>query len=365
MLVGVPREIKDGENRVAITPAGVTALRRHGHQVLVETCAGQGSDYDDAEYREAGADIASTAREVFAQAQLLLKVKEPLPQEYALLRADLVLFTYLHLASSESLTRALLDSGVTAIGYETVQTDSGALPLLIPMSEVAGKMAVQIGARYLESDFGGRGTLVGGVPGVPPAEVVIIGCGVVGINAAKVGIGLGAQVTILDLDHERLRYLDDIMHGNLITVYSNPLTIARAASYADLLIGAVLLAGARAPHLVTEEMVRGMKRGAVIVDLAVDQGGCVETIRPTTHSAPIYVQHGVIHYGVPNIPAAVPRTATLALTNATLPYALDLAEYGLEEALQRNPALRRGLNLRAGKIIHPAVAAAFGLEPAQ
>jgi len=364
MLVGVPREIKDGENRVAITPAGVTALRRHGHQVLVETRAGQGGGYDDAEYRDAGADIALAAQEVFAQAQLLLKVKEPLPQEYPLLRPDLVLFTYLHLASSEGLTRALRDSRITAIGYETVQTDSGALPLLIPMSEVAGKMAVQVGARYLESDFGGRGTLVGGVPGVPPAEVVIIGCGVVGINAAKVAIGLGAHVTILDVDHERLRYLDDIMHGNLITVYSNPLNIGRAAGYADLLIGAVLVAGARAPKLVTEDMVRGMKRGAVIVDVAVDQGGCVETIRPTTHSAPVYVQHGVIHYGVPNIPAGVPRTATLALTNATLPYALDLADYGLEEALRRNPALRRGLNLRAGEVIHPAVAAAFGIEPA-
>jgi len=365
MLVGVPREIKDGENRVAITPAGVSALRHHGHQVLVETGAGEGSGYDDAEYRDAGADIAATAAEVFERAQLMLKVKEPLPPEYPLLRKDLVLFTYLHLASSEELTRSLLAAGITAIGYETVQTDSGALPLLIPMSEVAGKMAVQVGARYLECDFGGRGTLIGGVPGVPPAEVVIIGCGVVGINAAKVAMGLGAHVTILDVDHERLRYLDDIMHGNVITVYSNPYSVGRAARYADLLVGAVLVAGARAPKLVTEDMVRGMKRGAVIVDVAVDQGGCVETIRPTSHSNPVYTLHGVIHYGVPNIPAAVPRTATHALTNATLPYALDLADYGLDEALRRNAALRRGLNLRAGRVMHPAVAAAFGMEDAE
>ena len=365
MLVGVPREIKDGENRVAITPAGVSALRHHGHQVLVETGAGEGSGYGDAEYHDAGADIAATAAEVFERAQLMLKVKEPLPPEYPLLRKDLVLFTYLHLASSEELTRSLLAAGITAIGYETVQTDSGALPLLIPMSEVAGKMAVQVGARYLECDFGGRGTLIGGVPGVPPAEVVIIGCGVVGINAAKVAMGLGAHVTILDVDHERLRYLDDIMHGNVITVYSNPYSVGRAARYADLLVGAVLVAGARAPKLVTEDMVRGMKRGAVIVDVAVDQGGCVETIRPTSHSNPVYTLHGVIHYGVPNIPAAVPRTATHALTNATLPYALDLADYGLDEALRRNAALRRGLNLRAGRVMHPAVAAAFGMEDAE
>ena len=365
MLVGVPREIKDGENRVAITPAGVSALRHHGHQVLVETGAGEGSGYDDAEYHDAGAEIAATAAEVFERAQLMLKVKEPLPPEYPLLRKDLVLFTYLHLASSEELTRSLLAAGITAIGYETVQTDSGALPLLIPMSEVAGKMAVQVGARYLECDFGGRGTLIGGVPGVPPAEVVIIGCGVVGINAAKVAMGLGAHVTILDVDHERLRYLDDIMHGNVITVYSNPYSVGRAARYADLLVGAVLVAGARAPKLVTEDMVRGMKRGAVIVDVAVDQGGCVETIRPTSHSNPVYTLHGVIHYGVPNIPAAVPRTATHALTNATLPYALDLADYGLDEALRRNAALRRGLNLRAGRVMHPAVAAAFGMQGAE
>jgi alanine dehydrogenase len=362
MLVGVPREIKDGENRVAITPAGVMALCHRGHQALVQTGAGEGSGHADQEYLAAGADIAATAEDVYRQAQLLLKVKEPLPEEYPWLRPGVVLFTYLHLASSEGLTRALLDSGVTAIGYETVQTDSGTLPLLIPMSEVAGKMAVQIGARYLESDFGGRGTLVGGVPGVPPAEVVIIGCGVVGINAAKVAMGLGAHVTILDIDHERLRYLDDIMHGNVITVYSNPLSVARAAGYADLLVGAVLVAGARAPKLVSEDMVRRMKRGAVIVDIAVDQGGCIETTRPTSHSDPVYVQHGVIHYAVPNIPAAVPRTATHALTNATLPYALDVADYGLDEALRRNPALRRGLNLRAGKVYHPAVAAAFNME---
>jgi len=365
MIVGVPREIKDGENRVALTPAGAIVLRQHGHRILLETDAGEGSGYSDDEYRSADAEIAANAKQVWEQAQLLLKVKEPLPPEYAYLRPDLVVFTYLHLASSEGLTRALLDSGVTALGYETVQTESGTLPLLVPMSEVAGKMAVQVGARYLECDFGGRGTLVGGVPGVPPAEVVIIGCGLVGINAAKVAMGLGAHVTILDIDHERLRYLDDIMHGNVITVYSNPLTVARAAKYADLLVGAVLVPGARAPKLVTEEVVRSMKRGSVIVDVSVDQGGCVETIRPTSHSDPVYVLHGVIHYAVPNIPAAVPRTATQALANATIPYVLDLADHGVDEATKRNSALRHGLNVRGGKVVHPAVAEAFGMQAAE
>lgn len=362
MLIGVPREIKDGENRVALTPAGAIALRHHSHRILLETNAGEGSGYSDDEYRNAGAEVAEDAAQVWEQAGLLLKVKEPLPPEFPYLRPDLVLFTYLHLASSESLTRALIDSGVTALGYETVQTESGTLPLLVPMSEVAGKMAVQIGSRYLECDFGGRGTLVGGVPGVPPAEVVIIGCGLVGINAAKVAMGLGAHVTILDINHERLRYLDDIMHGNVITVYSNPLTVARAAGYADLLVGAVLLPGARAPKLVSEQVVRGMKRGSVIVDVSVDQGGCVETIKPTSHSDPVYVLHGVIHYAVPNIPAAVPRTATQALTNATIPYVLDLADHGVDDAMKRNSALRQGLNVRGGKVVHPAVAAAFGME---
>lgn len=361
MIVGVPTEIKDGENRVAITEAGVAALVKHGHRALVESGAGMHSAITDQDYRAAGAELAQTPEEVFGRAEMVLKVKEPLPSEYGLLRRGQILLTYLHLASSRELTQALLESGVTAIGYETVQLDSGALPLLVPMSEVAGKMAVHVGARFLQADSGGRGVLVGGVPGVPPAEVVIIGCGVVGINAAKVAIGLGAHVTILDIDHERLRYLDDIMHGNVITVYSNPFTVERACSYADLLVGAVLRPGAPTPVLVTEDYVKTMKRGAVIVDVAVDQGGCVETIRATSHSQPTYIQHGVVHYGVPNIPAAVPRTSTRALTNATLPYALALADLGFERAVAADRTLGRGVNLVDGQIAHPAVADAFGL----
>jgi alanine dehydrogenase len=361
MRVGVPKEIKDGENRVAITPAGVAALTHHGHQVLIERNAGVNCGIGNREYEEAGARLAASARRLYADADLILKVKEPLPPEYPLLRAGQLLFTYLHLASSESLTRALLRRRVIAIGYETVQRDDGQLPLLVPMSEVAGRMAVQLGAYYLSAHEGGRGILCGGVPGVPPADVVIVGCGVVGFNAAKVAVGMGAHVTILDVNHDRLRYLDEIMHGNAITVYSNRYTLARSAAYADLLIGAVLVPGARAPKLISRQMVRRMKKGAVIVDVAVDQGGCVETTRPTSHSDPTYVLHGVLHYGVPNIPAAVPRTSTHALTNATLPYALALADKGFERAVAEDPALRRGVNLVAGRVVHPAVAEAFRL----
>lgn len=361
MIIGVPREIKDGENRVAMTPAGVHALCRHGHIVVVERGAGVESGITDEDYRSAGATVVDTAEAVFQQATLIVKVKEPLPSEWSLLQPHHLLFTYLHLASSEELTRALLDRGVVAIGYETIERPDGSLPLLVPMSEVAGKMAVQVGMRFLERSAGGRGILIGGVPGVPPAEVVVVGGGVVGLNAAKVAMGLGAHVTVLDINHDRLKYLDDIMHGNLITVYSNPMTVERAALYADLLIGAVLIPGARAPVLVPEETVKKMKPGAVIVDVSVDQGGCVGTTRPTSHSEPVFVKYGVLHYGVPNMPAAVPRTSTYALTNVTLPYVLAIADQGLVQALERDDCLARGVNVARGHIVHPAVAEAFGL----
>ena len=365
MIVGVPKEIKDGENRIAITPAGVRALKEHGHTVLVEASGGAGSRIADTEFRRAGAQIVAGAEVVFARADLILKVKEPLTPEHRLLRAGQILFTYLHLASSRDLVQALCHSGVVAIGYETVQLDDGSLPLLLPMSEIAGKMSVQIGAHLLEAENGGRGTLLGGVPGVPPAEVVILGCGTVGTNAAKVAAGMGAQVTILDVNHNRLKYLDDVLGENVITVYANTYSIERSASYADLFIGAVLVAGARAPKLLTRQMVRGMRPGAVIVDVAVDQGGCVETIHPTSYSAPTYVQHDVLHYGVPNIPAAVPRTATHALTNATLPWALEIADRGLSGALCTSPPLARGLNIAEGHVVHPAVAEAFRMKAAR
>ncbi len=363
MVIGVPREIKDGEQRVAITPAGVRAFREHGHRVLVESGAGEGSRISDAEFRRAGGRVVGGPEEVFARAELVLKVKEPLPPEYGLLGAGHILFTYLHLASSRELLHALLASGVTALGYETVQTESGTLPLLVPMSEIAGKLSVQIGAHLLEAECGGRGTLLGGVPGVPPGQVVILGCGVAGTNAAKVAVGTGAHVTILDINHDRLKYLDDVLMGNVITVYANAYSIERAVSYADLLIGAVLVPGARAPELVTRAMVRKMKPGSVIVDISVDQGGCVATIRPTSYSEPYYVVNGVLHYAVPNIPAAVPRTATHALTNATLPWALEIAQKGLAEALRTNPALARGLNAMGGHVTHAAVAQAFRMRP--
>lgn len=359
MVVGVPKEIKEGENRVGLTPAGTRALADDGHRVLVEAGAGVGSSILDEEYERHGGTIVASADEVFGQADMLVKVKEPQACEYDKLREGQILFTYLHLASSREVTQALLDRGVTGIAYETVEREDGSLPLLTPMSEIAGKMAAQAGTWYLGAHCGGRGILPGGVPGVPPAEIIIIGCGTVGSNAAKVALGMGAHVTIMDIDHERLRYLDDVLRGNAITVYSDPHTIRRAAGYADVLIGAVLVAGARAPVLVTEDMVRDMKTGSVIVDVAVDQGGCVETIRPTTHADPVYVEHGVLHYGVSNMPAAVPRTSTFALTNATISYARRIANMGLDDAAATDAAIRRGINVRGGKIEHYAVAEAF------
>ncbi len=359
MVVGTVREVKQGENRVALAPAGVRDLTDAGHRVLVESAAGLGSGISDDDYAAHGAAIVDSPDEVFAEAAMLVKVKEPQPAEYERLRPGLILFTYLHLASSPEVTGVLLDRDVVGIGYETVELPDGSLPLLTPMSEIAGKMVAQVGARYLQADQGGRGILPGGVPGVPPAEYVVIGCGTVGKNAAKVATGLGAHVTALDVDHDKLRYLDDVLRGNVITVYSDSHTIRRAAAYADVLIGAVLIPGARAPRLVTEDLVAAMKPGSVIVDAAVDQGGCVETIRPTTHAEPVYRVHDVLHYGVPNIPAAVPRTATFALCNVTISYVRRIANMGLEDALAATPALQRGLNTRDGKIVHFAVAEAF------
>ncbi len=361
MIIGIPKEIKDNEYRVAQTPGGVAMLVQHGHRVLVQAGAGEGSGFADEEYRQAGAEIVTDAAEVWKRADMILKVKEPLPQEYDYLRPGLLLFTYLHLAADERLTHELMKRQVTAIAYETVELDDGRLPLLVPMSEVAGRMAVQIGAHYLEKTQGGRGKLLGGIPGVRPADVVIIGGGTVGINAAKIALGMGAHVVIIEKNPDRLRYLDEVLHGNLTTLASNPRNIEDSVRVADLVIGAVLIPGARAPILVSRDLVAKMKPGSVIIDVAVDQGGCVETIRPTTHSHPTYVVDGVIHYGVTNMPGAVPRTSTYGLSNATLPYALMLADLGFEEAVSQNKALARGVNTYKGHVTHHAVAEAFGL----
>ena len=362
MIVGIPKEIKDNEYRVAQTPGGVEMLVQHGHTVLVQAGAGEGSGFSDDEYRRSGAVIVEDAAEVWQKAEMILKVKEPLPQEYDYLRPGLILFTYLHLAADRRLTEELLKRQVTAIGYETVELDDGRLPLLVPMSEVAGRMAVQIGAHYLEKTQGGRGKLLGGIPGVRPADVVIIGGGTVGINAAKIALGMGAHVTIIEKNPDRLRYLDEVLHGNLTTLASNPRNIADSVRVADVVIGAVLIPGARAPILVPRSLVAQMKPGSVIIDVAVDQGGCVETIRPTTHSNPTYVVDGVIHYGVTNMPGAVPRTSTYGLSNATLPYALMLADHGFEEAVTQNKALARGVNTYKGHLTHHAVAESFDMS---
>ncbi|MCC7491527.1 MAG: alanine dehydrogenase [Fimbriimonadaceae bacterium] len=360
MVVGVPREIKDGENRVALTPAGASALTEAGHRVLLESGAGAASHFSDAEYAEQGAALVDAAT-VWRESELLCKVKEPLPAEFGYLRPGLTLFTYLHLASARELTLALVASGVCALAYETVQLPSGELPLLTPMSEVAGRIAVQAGMQYLMANQGGRGILLSGVPGVPPAEVVILGCGIVGINAATLAVGLGAQVTVFDINHARLKYLDDIMHGRCITIYSTRANIARAAAYADLVIGAVLVAGARAPVVMDAAMVAAMRPGSVIVDVAVDQGGCIATTRTTSLSEPVYREHGVIHYAVPNMPALVPRTSTFALTNATLPYVLAIAEHGLAGAAARWPELLAGLSTAHGRLTCQPVAEQYGL----
>ncbi len=361
MLVGIPREIKEDENRVGLLPAGVEALTTAGHQVLVETQAGAGIGFSDADYREAGAEIATSPDEVYARAEMVVKVKEPLAEEYPRLRPSQVLFTYFHFAASESLTRACLESGSVCIAYETVELSDGSLPLLAPMSEVAGRMAVQEGAKYLEKAMGGRGILLGGVPGVAPANVVILGGGAVGTEAAKIASGMGANVTIFDVSLPRLRYLDDVMPKNVSTLYSTRAAIREAAKQADLLVGAVLLKGAKAPVLVPRSVVSQMKPGSVVVDVAVDQGGCIETTRPTTHKNPTYFVDGVLHYGVANMPGAVPYTSSFALTNATLPYVLALANKGWKRALSEDAALRRGLNMADGKVTLPPLAEQFAV----
>jgi alanine dehydrogenase len=361
MRIGVPKEIKTNENRVALVPAGTEALVAAGHQVFVEQGAGVGSGFADQAYVAAGAGILGTADEVWAGADMIMKVKEPIEAEWPRMRRGQVIYTYFHFAADERLTNAVLASGAVAVAYETVQLPNGELPLLTPMSEVAGRMAVQAGAKYLEKVHGGRGILLGGVPGVPPAEVVILGGGVVGLNAAKIAAGLGAHVTILDISLPRLRYLSDVLAANVDTVYSNRHNILEAVTGAELVIGAVLLPGARAPHLVKRDDLKLMKQGAVIVDVAVDQGGCVETIKPTTHENPTYLVEQILHYGVANMPGGVPRTSTLALTNATLPYGLRLARDGWKTACRNDPVLRKGLNVVEGKVVYPGVAEAFKL----
>jgi alanine dehydrogenase len=357
MKIGVPKEIKNNENRVAITPAGVHAMVISGHEVYIEKNAGVGSSITDADYVAVGAKILDTAKEVFEVADMIMKVKEPLPQEYPLFKEGQLLFTYLHLAPEPELTKALLEKKVVGIAYETVQFANGALPLLTPMSEVAGRMSVQIGAQFLEKPKGGRGVLLGGVPGVPAGQVVIIGGGIVGTSAAKMALGLGARVTIIDLNADRLRYLDDIFGGRVKTVMSNPLNIAEAVKQADLLIGAVLIPGHKAPKLVKEDMVKTMKLGSVIVDVAIDQGGSIETSdRVTTHDNPTFEKYGVIHYSVANIPGAVAQTSTYALTNVTLPYALKLANKGYIQAVKEDPALAKGVNVIDGHCTYKAVA---------
>ncbi|MCM3440068.1 alanine dehydrogenase [Metabacillus halosaccharovorans] len=360
MIIGVPKEIKNNENRVALTPGGVTQLVAFGHRVLIEDQAGIGSGFENEDYKQAGAEIVDNAEKVWANSEMVMKVKEPLPSEYAYFRKGLILFTYLHLAAEPELAQALKDRGVTAIAYETV-TVNRALPLLTPMSEVAGRMAAQIGAQFLEKPKGGKGILLAGVPGVSRGKVTIIGGGVVGTNAAKMAIGLGADVTIIDLSADRLRQLDDIFGTQIKTLMSNPMNIATSVAEADLLICAVLIPGAKAPTLVTEEMVQAMKPGSVIVDVAIDQGGIVETVdHITTHDNPTYEKHGVLHYAVANMPGAVPRTSTIALTNVTVPYALQMANIGAYRAINESPALQAGVNVMDGEITYKAVADDLG-----
>jgi alanine dehydrogenase len=361
MRIGVAKEIKQDEYRVALTPAGAGELRQRGHEVIVETAAGLGSSFPDSDYEAVGARIAGVD-DLWAGADLVLKVKEPLPEEYDRLREEQILFTYLHLAADEQLTRALISSGATCIAYETVETDDGKLPLLAPMSEVAGRLATQMGAWALEKAQGGRGLLLGGVPGVPPAKVVILGGGIVGYNAALIAVGMQADVWVLDRSVERMRDLEMMLDGRITLAMSNRLEIERATADADLVIGAVLIPGARAPKLITRDMLPGLKQGAVLVDVAIDQGGCFETSRPTTHSDPIYVVDGIVHYCVANMPGAVPITSTFALTNVTLPYVEAIADLGVREAVARDRALVRGINVVDGKLTYEAVADAHGLD---
>jgi alanine dehydrogenase len=360
MRIGVPTEIKTKEFRVGLTPAGVSVLTKLGHQVMVEAGAGIGSGLSDEEYQRAGAEVVADRAEVWARADMIVKVKEPIAPEFPLMREGQILFTYLHLAAAQELGSELLRRRVSGVAYETIETVDGKLPLLTPMSAVAGRMSVQAGASFLEKERGGKGILLGGVPGVRRGRVCILGGGIVGANAARVAIGLGAQVTVLDINLEVLAYLDDIYEGRIITAYSDPITIEETVEKSDLVVGAVLVAGARAPRLVTEAMVKNMEPGSVIVDVAVDQGGCVETCHPTTHEDPTYVVHGVTHYCVANMPGAVPRTSTFALTNATVPYVKALAQKGLEQAARDDRAIAKGINTFRGAVTHPAVAEALG-----
>jgi len=362
MIVGILKEIKAEENRVCMTPAGVEVMKQNGHTLLVEQTAGIGSGFADETYVRAGAEIVNTPQEIYKRADMVMHVKEPLPPEYPLIRKEQIVFTYLHLAAAEKLTRALIQSGAVGIAYETIQKNDGSLPLLTPMSEVAGRMAIQQGAKYLEMAQGGEGVLLSGVPGVDPGTVVIIGGGVVGINAAKMACGLGAKVYILDMSLERLRYLSDVMPRNCFPLMASPATTRRLIKEADLIVGAVLITGARAPKLISREMLKTMKKGAVLVDVAIDQGGCFETSKPTTHGNPTYVVEEIVHYCVANIPGAVAKTSTLALTNATLPYAVEIANKGWKKAMQENPEIRAGANVVFGNVTYRGVAEAFDMQ---
>jgi len=362
MIVGILKEIKTEENRVCMTPAGVEVMKANGHSVLVEKDAGNGSGFDDAMYAKAGAEMVDTPDAIFDRSDMVMHVKEPLPSEYELIREGQIVFTYLHLAAAEELTHALIKSKAICIAYETIQKPDRSLPLLTPMSEVAGRMAIQQGAKYLEMAQGGHGVLLGGVPGVDPGNVVVIGGGIVGVNAAKMACGLGAKVYILDMNLDRLRYLSDVMPANCFLLYSSPATLRELIKTADVVVGAVLVTGAKAPRLVTREMLKTMKPGSVLVDVAIDQGGCFETSKATTHGDPIYVVDGVVHYCVANMPGAVPRTSTMALTNATLPYAVEIANKGWKKAMQENNEIKLGANVIKGKVTYQAVAEAFGLE---
>lgn len=363
MIIGVPKEIKSQENRVSLTPAGVDTLNRAGHTIFIETGAGLGAGFSDEEYEQFGAEILDSASDVWNRSKMILKVKEPLKEEYKYFREDLILFAFLHLANEGELTKALVKSKMTAIAYETVQLPNRSLPLLTPMSEVAGRMAIQQGSIYLEKTRGGKGKLIDGVPGVPPAHVVVVGGGIVGTGAVRRAIGIGARVTVLDIDINRLTYLGEVFMGRVETLFSNNYNLTKAVESADLVVGAVLIPGARAPKVVTEEMVKKMEKGSVIVDVAIDQGGCIETIKaPTSHDEPIFVKHGVTHYAVGNIPGAVAQTSTIALTNVTLNYALKIANMGWKEAVKVDETLSKGVNIADGNITYKAVAQAFGME---
>jgi alanine dehydrogenase len=362
MKVGILKEIKAKENRVAMTPAGVEQMVAHGHEVFVETTAGEGSGFSNQKYEKAGAAIVAAPKEIYEQCEMVMKVKEPLPVEFPMIRKGQILFTYFHFAADEKLTRAIMDSGCVAVAYETVEKSDRSLPLLTPMSEVAGRMAIQEGAKYLEKTYGGKGILLGGVPGVAPGTVLVLGAGVVGTNSAMVACGMGAKVYLLDTNLQRLRYLSEVMPKNCFLLMSSPATIRKLLKESDLVVGAVLIPGAAAPRLITRDMLKYMKKGSVIVDVAIDQGGCIETAKPTTHDDPIYEVDGIIHYCVANMPGAVSMTSTVALTNATLPYALELADKGYKRSAQENPELAKGINIIDGKITYAGVAEAFSLE---